>query len=263
MGRYFRLYLILFSQNLQSQMEYKLDFILGTITTILGQIVGIAFVWVIFQRIGDLNGWTLYEIMLIYGIAALPYGLFELFFNGIWGLTHYIRMGNFDRFMVRPLNPLFSILADQSAIHGLGNFFSGVIIIAKASIGLNFQWDFMSIVFVALTTFCGTIIYVSINTAAAVLSFWYIGSRNTVLFITQRVRDFSRYPLDIYTKPLQVFLIWIVPFAFTGFFPATFLLERNEFYPYVYITPIVTAVCFSLTYIFWRIGMNRYQSTGA
>lgn len=93
MIRYLKLYGLLWTQNVQSKMEYKLDFLLGNLATILGQIVGIAFVWVIFQRIGDLNGWSLPEIMLIYGIAALPYGLCELLFNGLWKLTYFIRMG--------------------------------------------------------------------------------------------------------------------------------------------------------------------------
>jgi ABC-2 type transport system permease protein len=81
--------------------------------------------------------------------------------------------------------------------------------------------------------------------------------------LVHNLRDFSKYPLTIYALPIRILLTWIVPFAFTGFFPATFLLERKEFYPYVYLIPVVSVVFFSLAYAFWRAGVNAYQSTGS
>ena len=263
MVRYFKLYFILLSQNIQSKMEYKLDFVLGNVTALLGQVIGIAFVWVIFQQIRDLNGWTLPQIMLIYGIAALPYGLFELFFNGLWRLNYYIRMGDFDWLMFRPVEPLIFILGDETATHGLGNVLMGMVIIVKASMDLSLKWNLVNIGFAFVIAICGTIIYVSINMVTATLSFWFVGSRSSVMFMVQRLRDFSRYPIDIYSMPIQILLTWIVPFAFTGFFPATFLLGRQEFSSFVFLTPFVSIVFFILAYAFWRLGLNKYESTGS
>ena len=113
MFRYLKLYGLLWMQNLQTNMEYTFDFLIGNLAVVIGQIVGIAFVWVIFQRIGDLNGWSLPEIMFMYGLAALPFGVCELLFNGLWKLTRFIRMGEFDRLLVRPVGPLFFILSEE------------------------------------------------------------------------------------------------------------------------------------------------------
>ena len=93
MIRLIRLYIFRQSLNLRADLEYKVNVIVANLASILGQIVGIAFVWVIFENIGDLGGWTLPQIMLIYGMAALPYGLFEVLFNGLWYLVHHIREG--------------------------------------------------------------------------------------------------------------------------------------------------------------------------
>ncbi|MXZ09337.1 MAG: hypothetical protein F4Y79_07800 [Gemmatimonadetes bacterium] len=263
MVRYFKLYYILLCQNFQVQMEYKFDFIFGNITTVLGQVVGIAFVWVIFQSIGDLNGWTLPQIMIIYGIAALSIGLIDLFFNGIWRLNYYIRMGEFDRFMFRPIEPLFLILSDLSSLHGLGNFFSGVVIIVQASIALDLTWDVVMIIFLCMTVVCGTFIGLSVNVIVATVSFWYVGYGNSILFLMNRIRDFARYPIDIFAKPLQIFLMWVMPFAFTSFFPATFILRNEEFLSYAYFIPVVTVVICFFAYSFWQLGLNSYQSTGS
>lgn len=260
--RYFRLYWLIWSQNIQAQMEYKFDFILGNIAAILGQVVGIAFVWVIFQRIGDLNGWSLSQIMLIYGLAALPHSLTALFFNGPWSLNHYIQMGEFDRFLIRPANSLFLLLSDEAGIHSLGNFASGAIIIILASQELHLTWTPARLAFLLLVVLCGTLLCISINLITATLSFWFTGSGSSITFLVQRLRDFSRYPLDIYALPIQLLLTWLIPFAFTSFFPAAFLLGREEYNGFVYLIPLVSTGFFGLAYGFWQLGLGRYESTG-
>jgi ABC-2 type transport system permease protein len=262
MRRYFRLYWLIWSQNIQAQMEYKFDFILGNIAAILGQVVGIAFVWVIFQDIGNLNGWSLPQIMLIYGLAALPHSLTALFFNGPWSLNHHIQMGEFDRFLVRPANSLFLLLSDDAGIHSLGNLASGVAIIALASQALHFTWTLAHLAFLLLVVLCGTLICISINLITATISFWFTGSGTSVTFLVQRLRDFSRYPMDIYALPIQILLTWLIPFAFTSFFPAAFLLGRTEYKPFVYLIPFVSILFFGLAYGFWQLGVSRYESTG-
>lgn len=263
MVRYIKLYVMLWAQSVQAQMEYKVDFILGNVTTILGQVVGIAFVWVIFQSIGDLNGWNLPQIMLIYGIAALPFGLVELFFNGTWRLNYLVRMGEFDRFMVRPVGSLFFLLSSDSALHGLGNFFTGLVIIAKASSDLHLTWTATNIGFLILAVVCGAIIYVSIYLSTAATAFWFVGASTSIMYLAHSLRNFSTYPLTIYARPIQILLIWIAPFAFTSFFPATFLLGKEMYYPFVFLMPVVSIAFFGLAYGFWRIGLNQYQSTGS
>ena len=261
--KYLKLYWLMWLQGIQSQMEYKFNFILGNLTTILGQVTGIAFVWVIFQRIGDLNGWTLPEIMLIYGIAALPYGLFELFFNGVWSVGRFVRQGEFDMLLTRPVGSLFFVLGDQVMLHGIGNFGTGLVIIALASQQLGLQWSALNIVLLSLMVLCGTIIYISINTMTASMNFWFVGMGNTVLYMGQRFRDFTVFPLDIYVVSLRILLTWLIPFAFTSFYPATYFLGRTDYTFFIMALPIVTALFFGLACLVWRVAINRYESTGS
>ena len=263
MGRYLRLYWIMWLQGIQSQIEYKSSFIIGNIATILGQVTGIAFVWVLFQNIGDLNGWTLPEIMLIYGIAALPYGLFELFFNGIWSLNRYVRMGTFDQLMIRPGHSLFYVLGDQPMLHGLGNVGSGIAIIVLASKSLDIVWDLSNLLMLLLMVICGTLLYISINTITGCASFWFVASGTNFLYFGQRFRDFAVYPVDIYASPLRLLLTWGIPFAFTSFFPATYFLHDKNYEMFVNIMPVVTLFFFFLAMSVWRVGVNRYESTGS
>ena len=260
---YIRLYLLRQVLNLQAGLEYKLDFVIGNAATITGQVTGIAFIWVIFQRVGDLNGWTLPEIMLIYGMAALPYGLFELLFNGLWGLTYHIRFGSLDEYMVRPGGPLFWIMSDATAMHGFGNAFTGIVIISLASHRLGFFWTIGRIAFLSSATICGIVIYTAVNLITASLSFWLVGTRTSIMFMVQRFRDFACYPLTIYSRPLRALLLWVVPFGFAGFVPAAALLKPESYLNLAFVLFPASVCIFVIAYAVWRMGVSHYTSTGS
>ena len=42
------LYLLRQRLNIQAKMEYKLNFVLGNLATVLGQVSGIALIWILF-----------------------------------------------------------------------------------------------------------------------------------------------------------------------------------------------------------------------
>lgn len=263
MKKYISLFILRMKQNLQAKIEYKFDFLLGNIATIIGQIGGIAFIWVIFQRIGDMNGWILPQIMMIYGIAALPFGLFELLFNGLWGLTRRVRMGDFDEYLVRPMGPLFWILSDEVAVHGFGNAVSGIVIIVMASFQLEFTWTIGRLLFLAGATISGIVIYTSINLITASMSFWVVGMGSSIMYLVQRFRDFTRYPLTIYSLPLRIVLLWILPFGFAGFVPSAILLQTSRYAEYGLFLPVVSIGIAAIAYTVWRLGLTKYQSTGS
>ena len=74
----------MFKLNIKSKLEYKADFLIGFFTNIPLQIVEFLFIWVIFQNISSLNGWSFYEMSLIYGIMITCKGLADMFFDNLY-----------------------------------------------------------------------------------------------------------------------------------------------------------------------------------
>lgn len=69
MKRYGKLYYLFIKNHLKVMMEYRVDFLIGISSVMLQQFAGIFFVKIVFDHIEQLNGWTFYEILFIYGIA--------------------------------------------------------------------------------------------------------------------------------------------------------------------------------------------------
>jgi ABC-2 type transport system permease protein len=63
-------------------------------------------------------------------------------------------------------------------------------------------------------------------------------------------------------------LSFVFPFAFMNYFPATFLLHKSDGAMHLspeigLLTPLVGIVWTLLAYLFWRVGLERYQGTGS
>jgi len=110
--KYVKLYYHMFKMNMKSKLEYKADFLIGMLTSLPLQIIEFLFIWVIFQNITSLNGWTFYEISLIYGIMITCKSLSDMFFDNLYEVCKvYVRQGLFDVMLTQPVNIIFNIIA--------------------------------------------------------------------------------------------------------------------------------------------------------
>ena len=129
MKRYMKLYLKFLQQYIKTLIEYRADFILGLVGFVLVQFVGVIFIQLIFNSIPNLQGWSFYEILFIYGFAQIPRGIDHVFTDYLWIFSwKTIVQGEFDKYLVRPLNPLFQVIAERFQPDGFGEIIIGTIL---------------------------------------------------------------------------------------------------------------------------------------
>ena len=86
--------------QLRSAVEYAADFWIGIVGAVLMQASGLVFISALFSQVPQVAGWTVWNIVLLYGLAMLPKGLTELFCDGPWTLRMKVNSGEFDRVLV-------------------------------------------------------------------------------------------------------------------------------------------------------------------
>ena len=261
MTRYLSLYWLFLTQRLKALMEYRANFIIGALSTIALQASSILAIWVVMRQVPDLNGWTYDEILLVYGLITLAKSINHMFADNLWTLgRQYIRSGGFDRFLVRPIDPLFHLLADRFCQDGVGNFLVGVALVIKASIGIGIHWTLLKALMLVVAVVSGGGIFIAINLITCVTAFWIVDS----VPVTRLVFDnhlFAQYPLTIYPKAVNILLTWIVPYGLASFYPASFLLDR-PLGNLAWLSPFAAALLLFLGYRFWQFGLKHYGSTG-
>lgn len=88
--------------KVRSVMEYEADFWILMVAAVLTQGVGLVFLWTVFRRIPDINGWGFWEIVIVYAMVYLAEGVGSLFFEGTWRLAWLVNQGELDRVLLRP-----------------------------------------------------------------------------------------------------------------------------------------------------------------
>ena len=128
--------------------------------------------------------------------------------------------------------------------------------------------DWVLVTYVPLAALGGALIDFGINLAIATASFWFTRIDSLRWVFMSLEQEFSRYPISIYQRGVRLVLAFVLPFAFMNYFPATYLLHKSEdglhLNPAIgLLTPLVGVVVFVAAYLFWRIGLDRYQGTGS
>ena len=261
MTRYLDLYGLFLIQRLKVLMEYRASFLLGAISTIAWQGSSIAAVWVVMQKVPNLNGWNYDEVLLVYGLITLAKSINHMFADNLWTLGRvYIRSGGFDRFLVRPIDPLFHLLADRFCQDGVGNFLVGAALVVKASITLGIAWTPLKLLMLTVSVVSGAFIFIALNLITCVAAFWIVDS----VPVTRLVFDnhlFAQYPLSIYPRAISILLTWVIPYGFASFYPASYLLGR-ELGNIAWFGPFMAAFLIFIGYRFWQYGLKYYSGTG-
>src|SRR5579872_1577561 len=167
-------------------LQYRINFIVGMASTVAMQIAGLVTIWVVMQKIPSLHGWTLNEILLLYGLTNLGLSIGHMFTDNLWTVGRsYIRPGGFERFLVRPINPLFHLIADRFCYDGIGDFIVGVVITAVALSGLGVSWDVPLGLYLVVAVVTGGAMFIALNLITCVAAFWIVDSVPVTLAVFQ------------------------------------------------------------------------------
>jgi len=251
-----------FAQRAKVAMAYRFDFFADMVATVAFGVVNITLLYAICSRIPALLGWTFNELLLIYGLGELNFGLFSMFFSFLLSVPSlYTVEGKLDQKLVRPVAIYLQLAAE-------GFNFKDVIIIAKglgiviyASAQLSLVLTASHLLLIALFCLSAVAIYSSVFTIFASFSFWVI-DRQGFFDPLFPISDFSRFPVTIYPLGIRLLLTWLIPFAFVAFYPATVILDRAEFLRTAGLSPLVAIAFVLIASRFWKAGLARYESTG-
>ena len=126
---------------------------------------------------------------------------------------------------------------------------------------LQIALSLMKILFWIMAMACGALIFFAVNIICATIAFW-VTDISSAMVMVQNVSEFTKYPIAIYGRKLQVFLTYVIPFAFSSYYPAGFLLGVEN-RPIYWIGPVVAAaLAVTAAALFWRYGTGKYQSAG-
>ncbi len=253
--------------NFLTMLEYRANFIMWFLFTIIYHGVALAALYVTMRQFPSMNGWDFRQMFFLYALWMAGHELHNTLFFTIVSVPDYIREGRFDRFLVRPLDTLFQVLTVPQQIMPDG-IVLGLATLAFATVAAGVRVDWIFITFVPFIVIGGALIDLGISLAVATIAFWFIRVDTLRWVVMSLEQDFTRYPISIYTRGVRIVLTYVLPFAFMNYFPATYFLQKGDtglsLNPQVgLLTPAIGLAWVFVAYAFWRVGLRHYQGTGS
>jgi ABC-2 type transport system permease protein len=258
-----RLYLRLQLMQLRSAVEYAADFWIGIVGAVLMQASGLVFISALFSQVPQVAGWTVWNIVLLYGLAMLPKGLTELFCDGPWTLRMKVNSGEFDRVLVRPISPALQSATAIASIHGLGQAVLGAVLVVLGLTRSDAPLHWWTLPFLVVMVASGAVMIGAFNFAFNLTGFWEPSAQSALPTMLGLSIDFAKFPLTIYNGVIRTVVTVFVPYAFLSYFPALVLLDRDDDWAWLgWCTPLVTLWVVLVTRWLWGKALARYQGVG-
>ncbi|SHO51311.1 ABC-2 type transport system permease protein [Anaerocolumna xylanovorans DSM 12503] len=261
---YTKIYLMLISKYVKARMAYRADFLISLIGIFIENTIGLLFYSVVFMRVTYIGGWGYNELLFIYGFLVTASSVFHVFFGNMFNLKTYIVNGDFTKFYFRPMNILFSFVSEYIDIKSIFQVIIGIYLMVISSNTLNIIWDFQMVLLLILLIISSGIIIISTMTICASLGFW-VRDPSVIMDFMLKVKDYSKYPMTIYNKILQLFFSIIIPLGFMSYYPSLLFL-KNSVVRYMWIVPfqlIVSAVYFFIAVFVFQKGTRFYEGAGS
>lgn len=261
------LILRLISLHRRAQMAYPVSFYMLTVSHFLGIALEMLAILALFNRFGQLAGWSWNHLAILYGIMHMSFATAELSGRGFDTFNQIVRTGDFDRVLLRPCSPFLQVALREFQFMRLGRFMQGAFVLtwglwtsplisSAVSSGMLFALLFCCYV----GTSC---LFYGLFVIQATIAFWTIESLEMMHITTYGGLEAGQFPMSLYPQSLRVFFMWIIPVGSTAYLPIAMLTGQMPFsFPLALLLPLLGVGFLLLSVCFWQVGVRHYSSTG-
>ena len=261
-----RIYLRLIGARARSQLEYRASLALQIVGSALLTLLDFVMILVLFENVPELDGWSVQEVALLYGIAGISFALTDLIVGHLDLFPQMIRDGTFDQILVRPLPSLLQVIASDFSLRRIGKVLQGVAVLTVALAAAEIDWTLGRAVMVPLAIVSGVLIYTGVWIALATIAFWIVDAIEFVNAFTYGGNFLSAYPITIFGRWLRNLVLFVIPIAFVAYFPALYILDRPDELGLPdglrYASPFVAVLTVLVARVVWENAVRHYRSAG-
>lgn len=255
----------LVTASIRGQMQYRLNFVIGVLSGMFFQGIGIVFVWAILETFSSLGGWSFTDIALLYGLRLTAHGAYLMFFSNLFSIDTLVREGQYDRLLVRPIHPMLQLMFSNFRITVIGDLAGGLAILIAAMTAQSMHWTATNVLLIITAIVGGALIDGAFQILPASLTFRYIESWPSRVIFDDIFSRFGNYPLNIFGQASERLLTFLVPVAFVAWLPVATLLGKPTFMPAWagWLSVPIGVVVFAIAIVVFVRSSRHYQSSGS
>jgi ABC-2 type transport system permease protein len=239
--------------NLMSAMAYRGAFLMQVVGMCLNDAMLLFFWAILFSQLPTLRGWTLSQVLVLYGIVAFGFGVANVVCGNAFRVAQVITSGDLDYYLALPADPLVHLLVSRTSVSAWGDLLFGLLVFVAVSPG---RWT--SLPLFLLLGLVGAFVMVCFGVLAGSLTFWVGNADNLAAQAVNALITFGLYPLEIFPGTIQLLLYTLIPAAFVGSLPAG-LIGEFRWERLALLLAFAAGIAFLARWTFQR-GLRRYES---
>ena len=238
---------------LQREMLNKVTFVTNILFMILNNACFII-QWIILYSLKEnVGGYTLKEILLLWGLAASTYGASRFFFKDSFDLTEIINSGKLDVYLIQPKNVLISCITSNVEVSAIGDMLYGYIML------FIYGFSIKNFILFTIFTIFGALTITAISIIFSSLTFWFGKIDIISNTINNLMTSFATYPDGIFKGAIKVLFYTIIPIGFVNYLPIKIISNFNIFYLLIVI--LVAILFITIAFVVFYRGLRKYSSS--
>ncbi|HEY8686065.1 MAG TPA: ABC-2 family transporter protein [Chloroflexota bacterium] len=257
-----RLLSVFFRLGALNELQYRVNFFIQLLQSLLGLGTALAGLGVIFSHTKSLGGWRSDQLLAVLGVYFLVGGGINLVIQpSMQRLMEDVRQGTLDFTLTKPRDAQLLISVRQMQIWKLIDILLGTGVLLIALLRLAHAVGPGEVAGFALSLVAGAAIVYSFWLMLATCCFWFVRIDN-ILVIFQSMYEAGRWPVTIYPGALRWALTFLVPVAFAVTIPAEALTNRLTLQALVGAGALAVALMATSRW-FWSVGIRHYTGASA
>lgn len=256
-----KVFFTLITFNIKVTLAYRASLVISLMLNILWVISFVIFIEVIFKNVATLGGVSKGETLLIMAFYYLFTNISDIFYRDSFEqFGEKMRTGYIDMWLTKPASSRMLMFMSNMRFDYITAIAVTVALFAYAFKTLNATPDVHLLLFGIGISLVGHIIFFSVLSILATLSFW-LEKTDTLNMVAWQLTQVGRYPRAIYTSWARIVFTYILPLAILANIPAEVALKATTSESII-IFFTITITLYIASLLFWKKGLTRYSSAG-
>ncbi|HET8911916.1 MAG TPA: ABC-2 family transporter protein [Ktedonobacteraceae bacterium] len=239
--------------NVQAAMEYRVAFITEIAVMVSSDSLWLLFWLSYFQQFSIAHNWNSREILLLWTICTVGFGISMGVFGNAVNLSRLIMNGSLDAYLSMPRNVLLHACVSASDPGGWGDMLFGL-----GGFLLFVHPDPLQMVLYGILVCCSAVVFTAFLVIIGSLTFFLGNLEGMAQQLLGVLVSFSTYPQEIFRGGVLLLLFTVLPSGFIAYLPMQALQQHS----WLLTGEVVAFTLFfgTIAYLLFSLGLRRYES---
>lgn len=255
--------------RIKAVAQYKLAFVVGIVAQWISTLADVIALYIMVTSFRNLNGWTAYEVLFLFGFARLGFCVGSMFsFDVFRYFPGFVSEGGIDDLLTKPMHPLANLVGRNFNAGYFSDFTISIGLIVFSLVMLGIRLAALQMLWLTLCALGAAMINCAAQLYLAFYSIRNIG-QSPMTPIYWNLRGYLDYPMSVFcgrSRVMQIIFTVLLPYGFMAFYPSQYFLGKSDFmmfHPIVaYLTPAIGLLALIVIVTYFNRIIRTYRSSG-